>query len=43
MGAKVYNDLPLEVRKIEYYRDFEKKINEHSNLLTLSEFLMYTV
>ena len=32
MGAKLYNDLPLELRKIESYRDFENSITEHFNL-----------
>ena len=29
MGAKVYNDLPLELRKIENNKEFEKQLKEH--------------
>ena len=29
MGAKVYNELPLEIRKAESTNDFEKQLNEH--------------
>ena len=31
MGAKVYNDFPLEVRKIVNFSVFERKIYEHCN------------
>ena len=29
MGAKVYNDLPLELHKIENNKEFEKQLKEH--------------
>ncbi len=29
MGANVYNELPLDLRKIESYKEFEKKLIEH--------------
>ena len=29
MGAKVYNELPLELRKIENNKEFEKQLKEH--------------
>ena len=29
MGAKVYNELPLELRKIENYNEFEKQLKDH--------------
>ena len=29
MGANVYNELPLELRKIENYMEFEKQLKEH--------------
>ena len=29
MGAKVYNELPMELRKIESYNEFEKHLKEH--------------
>ena len=29
MGAKVYNELPLELRKIENYKEFENQLKEH--------------
>jgi hypothetical protein len=29
MGAKVYNERPLEIRKAESTNDFEKQLNEH--------------
>ncbi len=31
MGAKLYNELPLEIRKAENYRDYERQITEHFN------------
>ena len=33
MGAKIYNDLPIELRKIESNLDFENKVTEHFNEL----------
>ena len=33
MVAKVYNKLPLELRKIENYNEFEKLIKEHFELI----------
>ena len=29
MGTKVYNELPLELRKIENYKEFENQFKEH--------------
>ena len=29
MGVKVYNELPLELRKIENYKEFENQLKEH--------------
>ena len=29
MGAKEYNELPLELRKIENYNEFVKQLKEH--------------
>ena len=29
MGAVVYNELPLDIRKIESYREFEEQLKEH--------------
>ena len=29
MGAKVYNELPLKLGKIENYKEFEKQLKEH--------------
>ncbi len=29
MGAIVYNELPLDIRKIESYSEFEKQLKEH--------------
>jgi len=29
MGTKVYNELPLERRKIENCKEFEKQLKEH--------------
>ena len=31
MGAKVYNELPLELRKIENYEEFEKQLKDYFN------------
>ena len=31
MGAKIYNELPIELRRIEHNQDFEKKVTEHFN------------
>ena len=29
MGAKVFNELPLELCKIENYKEFEKQLKNH--------------
>ena len=29
MGAKVFTELPLELRKIENYKEFEKQLKNH--------------
>ena len=29
MGARVFNELPLELRKIEKTKEFEKQVKEH--------------
>ena len=29
MGAKVYNELQQECRKIDYHKEIEKKLQEH--------------
>ena len=29
MGEKVYNELPLELRNIENYKEFEKQLKDH--------------
>ena len=31
MGAKIYNELPIELRRIENNQDFENKVTEHFN------------
>ena len=33
MGAKVYNELPLELRKIENHNEFEKQLKQHYELI----------
>ena len=33
IGAKVYNELPLELRESENYSEFEKQLKQHFELV----------